>query len=347
MNDFELLKKLTETPGVPGREERIREVIRAAGEDLFDEIRTDAIGNLIAIRKPTKTGRGGTSRRIMIACHIDEIGFYVKHIDDKGFLRLNAAGGFDTRNLFARKVLVQGRRDLVGVLNPAGRPIHIATDEEKKKVYKVGEFFVDLHLPAAQVKRVIRVGDPVTLIQTTETIGKAVVGKCMDNRAATFVALSALRKVAKSGSPHEICYVGTVQEEVGLRGAGPATFGIEPDIAIAIDTTLACDTPGVPDDEAVCTFGGGAAIKVMDSASISDRDLVDEFVALAEAKKIKHQLEILPLGGTDAAAMQRSMRGHRTLTLSLPCRYIHTVTESIHTEDVKAMIALLAAYLQQ
>ncbi|MFW6145888.1 MAG: M42 family metallopeptidase [Planctomycetota bacterium] len=348
MNDFDLLKKLTETPGVPGREERVREVIRAESEDLFDEIRTDAIGNLIAIRKPTKAARGGkTSRRIMIACHIDEIGFYVKHIDDKGFLRLNPAGGFDTRNLFARKVLVQGRRDVAGVLNPSGRPIHIATDEEKKKVYKVGEFFVDLHLPPAQVKRVVRVGDPVTLIQTTETVGKAFVGKCMDNRVATFVALSALRKIAKSGSPHEICYVGTVQEEVGLRGAGPATFGLEPDIAIAIDVTLACDTPGVPDEEVVCTFGGGAAIKIMDHASISDRQLVDEFIALAEAKKITHQLEILPLGGTDAAAMQRTMRGHRTLTLSVPCRYIHTATESVHKQDVKATVALLATYLQQ
>lgn len=134
---------------------------------------------------------------------------------------------------------------------------------------------------------------------------------------------------------------------MGLRGAGPATFGVEPDIAIAMDVTLACDTPGVPADEAVCTFGGGAAIKIMDHASISDRDLVDEFIALAEAKKIKHQLEILPLGGTDAAAMQRSMRGHRTITLSVPCRYIHTVTESVHTEDVKATIALLTAYLQR
>ncbi|NLF31084.1 MAG: M42 family metallopeptidase [Planctomycetes bacterium] len=347
MKDFDLLKKLTETPGVPGREERIRELIRAESQDLFDEFRTDAIGNLIAVRRPTRAGRGSAKpRRIMIACHIDEIGFYVKHIDEKGFLRLNPAGGFDTRNLFARKVLVQGRRDVIGVLNPAGRPIHIATDEEKKKVYKVGEFFVDLHLPPAQVTRLVRVGDPVTLIQTTEPVGKAIVGKCMDNRVATFVALGALRKIAKSGSPHEICYVGTVQEEVGLRGAGPATFGIEPDIAIAIDVTLACDTPGVPPEEAVCTFGGGAAIKVMDHASISDRELVDEFLALAEAKKIKHQLEILPLGGTDAAAMQRAMRGHRTITLSVPCRYVHTVTESVHTEDVKATIDLLAAYLQ-
>jgi tetrahedral aminopeptidase len=136
-----------------------------------------------------------------------------------------------------------------------------------------------------------------------------------------------------------------VQEEVGCRGAGPATFGIEPDVAIAIDSTLACDTPGIPEDEAVCHFGQGVAIKIMDHMSISDRQLVDEFVDLAKARKIRHQLEVLPLGGTDASSMQRSGRGHKTITLSIPCRYVHTVTETVHTDDVTSAIDLLAAYL--
>jgi len=345
MKDFELLKTLTETPGVPGREERIRDVIIAESEGLFDEVSVDPMGNLICLRKSTKKARGRTSLKIMLACHMDEIGFYVKFIDDKGFLRVNPAGGFDTRNLFARKVLVQGKKDLLGVLNPSGRPIHIATDEEKKKVYKVGDFFVDLHLTPVQVKRWVGVGNPVSLVQTTEQIGKAVTGKCMDNRVAVFVALSALRRIARAGSPHEIYFVATVQEEVGCRGAGPATFGVEPDVAIALDVTLSCDTPGIPAEEAVCTFGGGAAIKIMDRISISDRSLVDQFVALAEAKNIKYQLEVLPLGGTDAGAMQQSRRGHKTITLSVPCRYVHTVTESVHVDDLRALVNLLAAYL--
>lgn len=348
MLDFDLLKSLTETPGIPGREERIRQVILEHSKDLFDTSRVDPMGNLIAVRHAAAKGKGGRakkSRKIMLACHIDEIGFYVKHIDDKGFLRLNPAGGFDTRNLFARRVLVQGTRDVVGVLNPSGRPIHMATDEEKKKTYKVGEFFVDLGMSAAKVKRVVRVGDPVTLVQHTEKVGDAVNGKCMDNRVASYVALCAMRKLAHTNCPNEITYVATVQEEVGCRGAGPATFGIEPDVAIAIDVTLACDTPGIPDEEAVTRFGKGAAIKIMDGRSISDRGLVDEFLDLATKKKIAHQLEVLPLGGTDASVMQTSRTGCRTITLSVPCRYVHTITESVHVNDLQAAVDLLAAYL--
>jgi tetrahedral aminopeptidase len=337
--NLDLLKRLTETPGIPGREERVRELIRREAKGLFDQTDVDAMGNLICRRRGSKGGR-----RIMLACHIDEIGFYVKHIDDKGFLRLNAAGGFDTRNLHARKVLIQGLHDVTGVLNPTGRPVHLATDEEKKKVYKVSEFYVDTGLPAEQVKRVVRVGDPVTLIMTTEQVGKTVVGKAMDNRVASFVALGALKKAAKK-TPHEIVYVATVQEEVGCRGAGPAAFGIEPDVAIALDVTLACDTPGVPEDEAVCRLGAGAAIKIMDRDSISDRGLVDEFITLATAQKIPYQLEILPLGGTDAGTMQRSRRGHKAITLSVPCRNVHTVTEMVHEDDLTSAIDLLAAYL--
>ena len=344
--DLELLNKLTSTPGVPGREERVRQLICDEIEGLFDETRVDTMGNLICTRRPSPKHRG-KPKRIMLACHIDEIGFYVKHIDERGLLRLNAVGGFDTRNLFARRVLVQGKKDLVGVLNPSGRPVHIASNEERKKTYKVTEFFVDLFLPPSQVKRLVSVGDPVTLIQSTQQVGKAVTGKCMDNRVASYVVISALRKIARTGSPHEITYVATVQEEVGCRGAGPAVFGIQPDVAVALDVTLCCDTPGIPDDEAVCRFGEGVAIKIMDAWSISDRALVDDFIGLAKAKKIKYQLEILPLGGTDAATIQRSQAGYRAITLSVPCRYVHTVTESVHTADLRAAINLLSEYLRR
>jgi endoglucanase len=353
MKDFDLLKRLTETPGIPGREERVRQLIRDEAQGLFDGFEVDAMGNLICHRggagrlpKPAGSRRAAKAgKRIMLACHIDEIGFYVKHIDDKGFLRVNPAGGFDTRNLHARAVLVQGTRDLVGVLNPTGRPVHLASEEERKKVYKIGEFFIDLGLPVEQVKRLVRVGDPVTLLAQTRQVGKSIVGKAMDNRVASFVALEAMRKVARKGTANEILYVATVQEEVGCRGAGPAAFGIEPDVAVALDVTLACDTPGVPEDEAVCRFGKGVAIKIMDRDSISDRALVDEFIELATKHKIPHQLEILPLGGTDAATMQRSRRGHKTITLSVPCRYVHTVTEMVHQDDLTSAIDLLAAYL--
>ena len=275
---------------------------------------------------------------------MDEIGFYVRHVDDKGFLRLQEVGGFDARNLMARRVLVQGKKDLIGVMNPSVRPIHLATEEEKKKQLKVSDFYVDLLMPAARVKRLVRVGDPVTLVQPLEAVGEAYTGKAMDNRIASWVAINALRKVG-SRSTYDVAYVATVQEEVGCRGAGTSSFDIDPDIAVALDVTLCCDTPGVSAEDAVTKLGDGVAIKIMDSLSISDRGLVDAFEALARRKKIPHQLEILPRGGTDAATMQRSRAGHRTITLSVPCRYVHTVSETVHKTDLRAAVDLLAAWL--
>jgi len=341
---MELLKALTETPGIPGREERVRELIMRETRDMFDEQTVDAMGNLICRKAPGRSVRGRASRRIMIACHIDEIGFYVKHIDDEGRIRIQPAGGFDTRNLFARRVLIQGRKDVIGVLNPAGRPVHLAKEEEKKKVPEISEFFIDLFRPKREVEKLVQVGDPVTLIQSLERIGDVYTGKCMDNRVASWVAINALRKLGNR-SPHEIYYVATTQEEVGLRGAEPSTFGIDPDDAICIDTTLACDTPGIEKEQVTTRLGHGVALKVMDAGVISHRGLLDEFIALAKKRKIPHQLEVLAAGRTDAAPMQRARAGRRTMGLSIPTRYIHTVTESVHRKDLAAAVDLLTAWL--
>jgi putative aminopeptidase FrvX len=341
---MELLKRLSETPGAPGREERIRQVIREETESMFDEVREDALGSLICFKAAGRK-TSGTAPKVMIACHMDEIAFYVKAIDKDGRLRLTNVGGFDTRNLFARRVLVQGREDLYGVLNPAGRPIHIASDEEKKKIPQIHEFFVDLFLPKAEVSKRVRIGDPVTLVQDLMKIGEVYTGKAMDNRVASWVAINAIRRVG-AASPYDIYFVATVQEEVGLRGAGPSAYGIDPDIAIALDTTLACDTPGVSEEESPSRMGAGVAIKILDRSSISDRGLIDEFVGLAESNKIPYQLEVLTGGGTDAGAMQRTRQGYRTITISIPTRYIHTVTESVHEKDLKASVDLLAAWLK-
>ena len=340
---MELLKKLSEAAGAPGREERIKDLIRRETAGLFDEVREDAMGNLICLKRATRKG-GGSARKVMIACHIDEIAFYVKAIDKEGRLRITNVGGFDMRNLFARRVLVQGRQDLYGVLNPAGKPIHIASDEEKKKIPQIHEFFVDLFLPKKKVNDLVRVGDPVTLVQTLEKMGEVYTGKAMDNRVASWVAINAIRKVAGS-SAYDIYFVATVQEEVGCRGAGPSTYGIDPDIAIALDTTLACDTPGVSEEDSPSKLGAGVAIKILDRGSISDRGLVDEFVAIAEKNKIAYQLEVLTGGATDASSMQRTRQGYRTITISIPTRYIHTITESVHEKDLAASVDLLAAWL--
>ncbi|HEV7301779.1 MAG TPA: M20/M25/M40 family metallo-hydrolase [Tepidisphaeraceae bacterium] len=348
-----LLKQLSETPGVPGREERVREVLRKEAKGLFDEITVDTMGSLICTKRG-KTNGGGKGKaggagkaapRVLFACHMDEIGFYVRHIDDKGFVRIANVGGFDTRNLLARRVRIQAKDgDLIGLMNPGGRPIHIAKDEDKKKVPEIGDFFIDLCLPADQVKAKVRIGDPVTLIQEFAEIGNCVTGKCLDNRVATFAILEAMRKVKRS--KYDIVVAFTVQEEVGLRGAGPAAFAIEPDLAIAIDTTLCVDTPGVPDDERVSKQGEGVVIKIADGSAIADRPLVDDFVAVAQENKIPFQLGFLARGGTDTGAMQRTRNGVRAMSLCVPTRYIHTVTESIHKKDLQSAIDLVAAWLQ-
>ncbi len=339
-----LLKSLSEAPGVPGREERVRAILEKECAGLFDSISTDNMGSLIASKS---SGRAG-AKKVLLACHIDEIGFYVRHVDEKGFLRLTNVGGFDTRNLLARRVLVQASsgEDLTGLLNPAGRPTHIAKEEDKKKVPEMTDFYVDLCLPAETARAKVRIGDPVTLVQEFSEVGDCVSGKCLDNRVAAFVAIEALRKVAAGNLKYDVVLAATVQEEVGCRGAGPAAYTCEPDIAIAIDTTLAVDTPGVPEDERVTKQGDGVALTIADSLTISNRGLIDAFEAVAKARNIPSQLSILPRGGTDAGPMQRTRGGYKAMSLSVPTRYIHTVTECIHKTDLQAAIDLLAAWLE-
>jgi len=372
--EFEFLRRLSEAPGVPGREERVRELILAETAGFWDETRVDDMGNLICLKRAgrvprgRRTDRNGAAPRVMLACHMDEIGFYVRYVDENGYLRLQNAGGFDARNLFARRVLVQGRRDLVGVLNPGSKPVHLASQEERNKVPEIKEFYVDLFLPKRQVERLVEVGDPVTLIQDAQLIGDAIVGKAMDNRVALWVGINAVRKACglgylmPSASPgarggarrrtsgrnrlkYDVYFVACVQEEVGLRGAQTAAYAIDPDVGVAIDVTLSCDTPGVSKDDAVTQLGKGVAIKVMDSASISHRGLFDEFVRIARQRRIPHQREVLPRGGTDAGAVQRSRGGKRAITISVPTRYVHTVTEAVHRRDARAAVDLLAAWL--
>ena len=350
---MKLLEQLVLTPGVPGREHRVRKLIEREVKSLFDEARTDALGSLICVRKARP--KSGASKkikptRIMLAAHMDQIGFFVRHIDDKGFLRLNAAGGFDTRNLFARFVTVcpdteQPAHDLIGVMNPGGKPIHIASDEEKKKIPEIADLVVDLGMPADQVKEKVKIGDMVVIQSPFMEVGNTVVSQCLDNRVACWLAVRAIHDLEHHDC--EVYAVFTTQEEVGLRGAGTAAYAVEPDVGIALDVTLCVDTPGVPDDQRVTAQGEGAALTVMDGSSIADLKLLDEMEAVAKRHKIKHQRSILMRGGTDAGTIQRARAGARTFTLSCPTRYIHTVTEMVHKEDLYACRDLLTAYLEQ
>jgi endoglucanase len=337
--NFELLERLCQAPGIGSREDAVRDVVTDELRPLVDDIHTDVLGNLVATRR-------GSGPRIMLAAHMDEIGFVIKHIDDKGFIRIQPVGGFDPRVLPAQRVIIhpRGSEPIGGVLQPGTKPIHLLSAGDTKEL-KIEDVFVDTGLPAADVAGIVSVGDMITLERSTVRMGDHVVSKALDDRLGIYVMIEAVREATASTA--EIHAVATTQEEVGLRGAQTAAFSVEPDIAIALDVTLAGDIPGMSDDAAVTRLGAGAAIKVFDSSQLPHPRIIETLRSIAEQEHIPHQLEVLPRGGTDAGAVQQTRGGVYTGTISIPCRYVHTVNESAHVADIEACVTMLARFLEQ
>ncbi len=322
----------------------MRALVQKETKGLFDSVSVDPMGSLLCTIKARKRSGGP----ILVAAHMDEIGFYVRHVDDQGFLWLNPAGGFDARNLFSRRVLVITEKgDLKGVMNPGGKPIHISSEAERSKVPGTEEFFIDLGRDAGDVKSRVQVGDYVVMDEPFLDLPTAVISKALDNRFACFMAIESIRAIAKRRSQlsRDVVVAFTTQEEVGLRGAMTAANAVGAEIGIGLDVNLACDTPGVPDSQRVTKHGLGAAVMVQDGSMISDYGLLNDVCAIAKRKKIPHQRAIMPRGGQDGAAIQRSGKGARCIAIGAGTRYIHTVTESINKKDLKAAIDLLAECL--
>ncbi|MDX2116742.1 MAG: M20/M25/M40 family metallo-hydrolase [Planctomycetota bacterium] len=348
--NVDLLKRLCETPGVPGREERVRALIETEIKGLFDTVETDALGNLICRRHSRAKVKKNAKRapRVMLLCHMDEIGFYVTSIDKKGFLWMNPAGGFDTRNLFSRRVtVVTDDGDLLGVMNPGGRPIHISGPKDRERVPEVKEFFVDIGLPADKVNKKVKIGDYVVMNEPLIEVGDKLVSKAMDNRVACWLGIESVRKLVAENPNHaaEVVVAFTTQEEVGLRGAKTASHAVLPDVGLGIDVTLSCDTPGVPEEESVTIQGRGYGLHIKDSSFISDHTLVREFEKISQKNRIPYQRTILAAGGQDGAAAQQAAAGARAVGITVGTRYIHTVTEMIDRTDLAAARDVLAAYL--
>jgi endoglucanase len=241
-------------------------------------------------------------------------------------------------------VIVHGKKDLVGVMG--AKPIHIMSPEERTKAPKLEDFFIDLGLPAKEVKKLVEIGNPVTRERELIEMGECVNVKSLDNRASVFVLLEALKKLKKSRRKPSFDFYGvfTVQEEVGLRGAHASALEIQPDFGLGLDTTIAFDTPGAQPQERVTSLNGGAAIKIMDSSTICDYRMVEFLKSTAKKEKIKWQPEILKAGGTDTAGLQRmSPGGSIAGAISIPTRNIHQVIEMCHQKDIAACIDLLTA----
>jgi len=336
--NIKLLKEICETAGTSGFEQRIREVVIREIKPLVDSVTIDHMGNVIALKK------GKHRKKVMVAAHMDEIGFMVTHIDDHGFLRFHTLGGFDPKTLTAQRVIVHGKKDLIGVMG--SKPIHIMTPEEKTKAAQITDFYIDLGLPKAEVEKIVSVGNPITRQRELVEMGSCVNCKSIDNRVSVFILIETLRKLKPT--PYDVYGVFTVQEEVGLRGASVAAHHIEPDFGFGLDTTIAYDVPGAQAHEKVTVLGGGAAIKIMDSSTICDYRMVAFMKKTADKNKIKWQPEILQAGGTDTAGIQRmSKTGAIAGAVSIPTRHIHQVIEMADKNDIKSAVDLLSRCLEE
>jgi len=324
----QLLQKLTETFSPSGYEDAIRAVIRAEVEPLADEIRVDALGNLI-VRKGT-LGKDG--KRILIAAHMDEIGLIVSHIDERGFVRFAPIGGVFGRYLLSGRVrFLNGTQGLIGY------------DRLEKVAEIPGADKMFLDVGATSRKDCpVKVGDVAAFDRPFQDLGTRVVAKSLDNRAGVLVAIETLR--ALKSTPNEVYFVFTVQEEVGTIGAAAAAFGLDPEITIAVDVTPTGDTPDAHKLEVA--LDKGPAVKIRDVGMLADPAVVRWMTRTAEKARIPYQREVLTIGSTDARAMQVSRAGTRAGALSVPVRYVHSPSEMISMDDVQKTVNLLAALLK-
>ena len=339
MVDIKLLKNICETPGAPGFENGVRNLVLKEIENCVDDINIDNMGNVIALKK----GKDET-KSVMIAAHMDEIGFIVTHINDKGFLKFHPLGGFDPKTLTSQRVIVHGKKNLVGVMG--SKPIHVMTTEEKNRVPKIQDYYIDLGLEKSEVDKIVKVGDPVTRERGLIEMGDCINCKSLDNRISVFVLIETLKKIK---TPDFNTYaVFTVQEEVGIRGAQVATQKIKPDFGFGLDTTIAYDVPGAAEHEKITSLGKGVAIKIMDASAICDTRMVQFMRKTANAHNIQWQNEILTAGGTDTASIQRMTPGGSIAgAFSIPTRHIHQVIEMVHKKDVQNCIDLLTYCLEE
>lgn len=339
MLNIELLSKICKVPGAPGFEQRVRTLVIEELEGLVDEWSIDPMGNVIAVKK------GATDKRVMVAAHMDEIGFMVSHIDEDGFIRFHPLGGFDPKTLTSQRVIVHGKEDVVGVMG--SKPIHLMKAEERSKAVPIEEYFIDTGLPKSELIQLIEIGDPITRDGTLIQMGDCVNSKSLDNRVSVFILLETLRVLKGKTLPYDLYAVFTVQEEVGVRGAASAAHRINPDFGFGLDVTIAFDVPGAQAHEMVTRMGGGTAIKVIDGRTICDYRMVKYLKGLATKHEVKWQTEVLPKGGTDTEGIQRSGKnGAIAGAISIPLRHIHQTIEMAHQKDIQYSIDLLALAVQ-
>ncbi len=337
--DFSLLKTLTQLPGLSGREEAVRKHLKDLLSPHADEVRVDVLGNLIL------TKRGTSGKTLLLCAHMDEVGLMVRFIDERGFLRFVTVGGIDPRTLLAQRVRVQTKSGpLLGIVGT--KPAHITTEAERSQAVPLKELFIDLGLPVEKVKELVQVGDPIVLDRSYEEFGDGLISsKAIDNRGGAFILAEVFKQL--ENPYYTVHAVFTVQEEVGVRGATTAAFGLDADVSLCLDTTGAADIPGVAPQDYIVRIGGGVGISVLDSMTITPKPLFDELKKCCEQHHILYQVRIAQRGGNDAGAIHLAKTGTPTCALSLPTRNIHSNVEVCSKKDIQAMVDLTLLCVQE
>jgi tetrahedral aminopeptidase len=327
----DLIQKLVEAVSPSGYEAPVRSVIRAEIEAFADEMRVDALGNLIALKGPTRPGND--SQKIMLAAHMDEIGVIATHIDEQGFVRFTNICGVRALNCVGGRVrFLNGVAGVIGMEHPA----------DAAKAPTMTQLYIDVGA-SSRLECPVKVGDVGVFDRPFLAMGDRLVAKAMDDRIGVAVLVEALRSLKQT--PHQVYFVFSTQEEVGLRGATTAAYGLDPDLGISVDVTRTGDAP--KDQPMSVSLGKGPAIKVRDGGMLSDPRVVDWMVRTAEKTGLPYQLEVLEAGTTDARAMQISRAGMPAGCVSIPCRYVHSPSEMVDLNDVHNAVRLIVGLVSE
>jgi len=332
----EVLKRLAEARGVTGNENEVRDIILELARPLADECYVDRIGNVIAKKKGSKGGR-----KVMIAAHMDEIGFIISRISDNGMLRFLPVGGIDQRILVSKRVLV-GKDRVPGVIGV--KAIHLQEPDERRKVINQKQMYIDIGARSREeAEKVVKIGDYASFDSDFVCFGdNKVKSKALDDRAGCSILLELLKDTYECDL--YACF--TVQEEIGLRGAEVAAYHIEPDLGLVVEGTTCADLPDVPDHLHTTRMGKGPAISFMDNSSIANKDLFKRMVKTAEDNSIPYQIKENVAGGNDAGRIQTSRSGVPTVVVSVPCRYIHSPSSVMDLDDFKNTHLLIQKFLK-
>ncbi len=341
---LELLRELTEASGISGYEREVREIIKRHLKEIT-VIEQDRLGSVIC-RKDGEAERP----RIMLASHMDEIGFIVKLITDEGFLRFSPVGGWWGHVLLAQRVVIKTRKgDITGIIG--SKPPHVLTEEERKKLLEPKDMYVDVGATSAEeVKELdIRPGDPIVPVSpfTVLGTGRTYMGKAFDDRVGCALMVDLIKNFTKEKHPNTVYGVGTVQEEVGLRGARTSSWVVEPDVGITLESGVAGDVPDVKKEDAQEKLGKGPVIVIRDGTMVPNLRLRDLFMDTAKEFQIPFQVDMLERGGNDSGAIHLHRQGVPNLVISVPTRHIHSHAGILHRSDYDYAIRLVTSVIQK